>query len=322
MKNPCRQVPANLTNDLPCFDMAATVMVPLDGSPLAEEALPLAVRLARHDRSPLHLITVHRQVAPGLYPDATVAAALEFNSREREAQYLGAAAERVRSEGVQVTTALRAGPTAPTLAEYAAEAGITLLVMTSHGHGGFSRFWLGSVAEQLIRQATVPVLCLKPAVHEGAPADVDSVRLVLIALDGSKLAEVALESALALAAGLDAEVELVRVVAPTIPVWTGATELPIAPVPDDLPRRKLEAQDYLGNVRERVQAHRIPVRCTVLCSEHVADAVVSRAREHAGAVIALATHRAGRLERVILGSVADKVLRTAPGPVLVCSATP
>lgn len=297
------------------------IMVPLDGSEFAAKALPQAMRMMRRTVDTLHLVAVS-----GPFPiladaeDALVGDAIPGAEDTPEAEYLDQVAARLRAEGVAVTTAVCQGPVARVLADYAEEHEIDLIVMTSHGRGGFSRFWLGSVADELVKRSPVPVMCLRPSTNRPDLPYAETVTRVLVPLDGSPQAEDALEPALALASRLHTGIELLRVVDPSIEVWTGAMEVPITVVPEDLVKRKREAHEYLHEVKVRIQSRAIEVHCAVVTAEHPADAIVSRVREQTGTLVAMVTRRTGLLERAILGSVTDKVLRSAPGPVLICHA--
>jgi nucleotide-binding universal stress UspA family protein len=297
----------------------STIMVPLDGSALAEQAVPVAARLARSAKGTLHFVTAHRLgMGWGDVDDGVANASLDAIARQQELAYLHDTATRMASLDLKTRVTLCDGPVAQGLARYGESNGIDVIVMTTHGRGGFSRLWLGSVAESLVRMATVPVLCLK-ASHTGAAGGQEmTVGEVLIPLDGSDGAEAALEPAVALAKEWQAEITLLRVVSPVVLVWTGATEVPVMTIPDDVPVRRLEAYRYLKQLRVRLQEEGLQVHAEVVVHEHPATAVIDRVNQREGTAVALATHRHNRLERVLLGSVADKILRSASGPVLVC----
>jgi nucleotide-binding universal stress UspA family protein len=143
--------------------MYRDILVPLDGSPVAESALPLAALLAESAHARLHLTLIH-EPAPALVgmgglplpsPD------LEEASRGRETAYLaGIAARWHKAAGSQVEFRLVQGRAGPDLCEEAAKLGADLVVMTTHGRGALQRLWLGSVADYLVRHLTIPVLLL------------------------------------------------------------------------------------------------------------------------------------------------------------------
>jgi nucleotide-binding universal stress UspA family protein len=110
------------------------------------------------------------------------------------------------------SSALLDGPVPDAINRYAAATGADLLVMTTHGRGPLARFWLGSVADALVRQASVPILLVPPKGAAPDLAQTPVIRRVLIPLDGSELAEQVLEPALALGAATQTEYTLLRVV--------------------------------------------------------------------------------------------------------------
>ena len=174
------------------------ILTPLDGSRLAEESLRAACATARRSAAVLHMALVHHPVVAG-GDGAAMAPAfddLDRLAREGEERYLEQVAERMRdAHGIRVETAILDGPVAETLEGYVERIGAGLVVMTTHGRGVVSRFWLGSVADHLLRHLEVPLLLLR---HHEHPA-VDSrmaFRRMLVPLDGSARSESVLEPAL------------------------------------------------------------------------------------------------------------------------------
>jgi nucleotide-binding universal stress UspA family protein len=192
-----------------------------------------------------------------------------------------------------------------------------LVVMATHGLGPLSRFWLGSVADALVRTANVPLLLLRPSEQPPPVAVAPSFRHIMIPLDGSDLAEQALEPALQLGQLMEADYTLLRVVKPVVmldphlewPALNGTNET--------LTRQALdEAQAYLDRTADRLHAQGLTVKTCVVLHTYPADAILEEARKVD--VIALATHGRGGFRRLLLGSVADKVLRGGTTPMLVC----
>jgi nucleotide-binding universal stress UspA family protein len=202
--------------------MFRAILVPLDGSAMAEQALPVAARLARATDSALHLVHVH--VAANPDPIAVeglpvVDDELRSLAAEHERVYLErVAAPLAEGEFIPVTMRLSssvAQPVAQALASYARDIRAGLIVMTTHGRSGFAHLWLGSVAESLARHSGTPLLLLRPG-EDGVVPD-RPFRRVLVPLDGSPLAEEILPHARALAEVDGGELELLRIV-DTLPV--------------------------------------------------------------------------------------------------------
>jgi nucleotide-binding universal stress UspA family protein len=171
--------------------MYRTVLVPLDGSAFAEHALPLALSIAGRAGATLRLVRVHVPAAT-LYRNSELAANLDFDTRVREEEraYLDEVSARLAQAcGLRPATALLDGRIADVLCEQGVSAGADLVVMATHGRGPLSRFWLGSVADELVRRLPTPLLLVRPG--ETAPdlAHPPAVRHVLIPLDGSAQAE-------------------------------------------------------------------------------------------------------------------------------------
>jgi nucleotide-binding universal stress UspA family protein len=291
-------------------------MVPLDGSPFAEHALPLALGIARKTGARLLLAQVHwpevfeRLVS--LYPAGNPSAGAS------EQAYLRNTRERLAAvAAVAVETALLEGQVAGALHEEAVRCEADLVVMATHGHGPLSRLWLGSVADELLRRLPMPLLLVRPGAE---PADLKQeplFRRILVPLDGSARAEKVLEPATTLGALGGAEYVLARVIAP-VPVVgldlagyaPGGLELP------EIERRQAEAHAYLDRIAGRLRGRSLSVRTSVLVRKHAATGILEAAEAHGADLVALATRGHGGFKRLLLGSVADKVIRGAATPVL------
>ena len=134
------------------------IMVPLDGSPLAEAAIPKAVELAQ---GPLATLVLLRAAEAHSFPLADPTEAQVAVVREAE-EYLTAVAARLRETGVKnVQTTVWYGTPAPAIVEAAQVAKVDLIVMSTHGRSGLGRLVLGSVAESVLRGTRTPILLLR-----------------------------------------------------------------------------------------------------------------------------------------------------------------
>ena len=173
--------------------MFQQIMVPLDGSELAERALPCAERLGVATGATLHLVHVVELAPPLTWPFApaylpgSVYDDLVAQETQQATAYLDKMRERVAAGGVHVRTEQIVGYAAATLLDYEPDAGIDLVVMCSHGRSGLARFALGSVAERLLRHGTAPLLLVRPF---GDPV---TMAHAVVPLDGSERAETALQ---------------------------------------------------------------------------------------------------------------------------------
>jgi nucleotide-binding universal stress UspA family protein len=187
--------------------MVQTILVPLDGSPFAEQALPWALSVARRAGARLELVRVHVLYAlkdphAGWCPFDP---AEEAECIRQEQLYLDATAKRLAAiTPVPITSALVEGAEADGILGRIRAGKADLVVMTTHGRGPLRRFLLGSVADQVVRRSAAPVLLVRP--HEGptGPIPEPFVEDVLAPLDGSALAEQALGPALDLARLMEA----------------------------------------------------------------------------------------------------------------------
>ena len=297
-----------------------SVLVPLDGSPFAEQALPWAAAIAGAARARLRLTLVHQSPSPPPLDEATgrLYTRIELSLRKVQREYLAKVADQVRREhGVQVAKVTLQGTPAPALARYVEEMDPEIVVMTTHGAGGIRRAWLGSVADQLVRSLEIPMLVIRPREADQVPAGVAALQEILVALDGSRRAEAALPPAATLALLLRAKLALVRVVQPVVPFTDPVRPFPLG-FDEELTRlSRAEAQDYLDDVAESLNAAGVPASAAAVVGSSAFEAIQDAARAPGTGMIALATRGRGGLPRMVLGSVADKLVRGGELPVLV-----
>jgi nucleotide-binding universal stress UspA family protein len=204
------------------------------------------------------------------------------------------------------------------LTHNAVTTGADLIIMTTHGRGPWSRFWLGSVAEELVRQATTPILFVRPQTTAPDLTSQPVLRHILIPLGGSALAEQVLESAVAVGSVMQADYTLLRIYGPLVDtglnLWSYAKAGGSEPSAEQL---RVKAQDYLSRVEGRLKGQGVNVQTQVILDQHPASAILDAAQSLAVDLIALETHGRRGLPHLVLGSVADKVLRAAAIPLLI-----
>jgi nucleotide-binding universal stress UspA family protein len=299
--------------------MYNSLLVPLNRSSFAERALPLALSIARRAGARLDLVEVHSLYAL----DDPHAAWAPFDpqrdaERKRQEQlYLDATATWLSSGSLgSVSTGVLHGPAvlSETVADSILErAWITkadLIVMATHGRGPLSRFGTGSVADELIRRAGMPVLLVRPgeATTDIFPEPV--LDNILIPLDGSAVAEQVLGPTLELARLMEARCTLLRVIEPPSSRHHGALDEP----PE-------EAAVYLERMAARVREQWVPAQMRIVVARHVAEAILQESAAQASNLIALATHGRSGLTRLLRASVADRILSAAASPVLIYHST-
>jgi nucleotide-binding universal stress UspA family protein len=245
---------------------------------------------------------------------------LDDDRRTQLDSYLARTAARLTEElGREVThsTVNDDMSTASAIVEEAERRGAGLVVISTHGRGGFSRAWLGSVTSELLRTMPVPTLIVRNPVPDAAENLAPSLTSVLLPLDGSDLAAAALEPALALVAPFGATLTVLRVVRTAesqLPYdqtfWTAAEQQ----VMEEL---RQDAQRDVDRVVTGLRARGLTVDGLVILESDAARTILSVADERAVRLIAMSTSGRGGLARLLVGSVTDKVVRGADHPVLV-----
>jgi nucleotide-binding universal stress UspA family protein len=238
---------------------------------------------------------------------------------DRVVQHLAGATD------VPVSSALLEGPIAESLQEWAVTTGVDLIVLTSHGLGPFARAWLGSVTDELVRRASMPVLVVRPRRGPLDLADEPIIRQVLIPLDGSDLAEQVVEPAVALGTLAQADFTLLRVIQPLVrgghplesPDGVVVDQVLLDHLKEAHEQEQREAGQHLEGVAASLRARGLSVHTCVVAHEQPAVAILEAVKAHRIDLVALATHGRSGFRRLFLGSVADKVLRGATVPILV-----
>jgi nucleotide-binding universal stress UspA family protein len=303
------------------------LVAPLDGSPFAEHALPLALAIAARTGATLHLALVHTPIAlpidggERIYDDA-----LDSTLRDQETAYLDELVQRLaKVSPVPVVREVLDGPVADTLRSVVERVRADLVVMTTHGRGPLSRFWLGSIADQLIRRLPARLLLARPSEEATDLTRGPTLKRILIPLDGSAFAEQMIEPALALGALTAAEYTLVRVIHPIEAHFAARFAGPaVVQYGETLERRlaemqaqaRADAQAYLERAAESLRTRGFTVQTTVVSHGQPPVAILELAQSLSADLIALKTHGRHGIGRLVMGSCADKVLRGASIPVL------
>lgn len=299
--------------------MLRSVLVPLDGSRSSEDSLPFAGEIARATGASLHLAHVHVPYEPESLLGATQfqyegvnLQEYDAEHREQEKHYLAGLADRLSAGGTSVDARVLEGQVAEELASYADEVQSDLIVMTTHGYSGVSRFWLGSVADEIVRRTTLPLLVVHPK-EAGEPPEALTIRHILVPLDGSELGESVLGPAKELATAEGAKITLTHVVrsgeSSSWPVLAELRERPVPPIEGAL--------EYLRGVARELERDGVVVEIEVERGNLPAKTIIDVAERVGADVIAMATHGYGGVKRTVLGSVADKILRSSTLPMLV-----
>ncbi len=321
--------------------MFRRILVPLDGSSLAEHALPLAARLAKVSGGTitlLHISSITMEYGPALAQPFMYAESMLEDEIAQGHLYLDDIARSPVLKDITVHREAISGEVAQGILDFAQSDAADLIVICSHGRTGFKRWAVGSIAQKVARYSTKPVLIVNSG-HATLPiAAMTSAHpiSVLVGLDGSSLAETALLPAAQLSAALNAPekgtLHLLRVVELVQSMRDEAT----ATINERNEQTVAEARTYLQKVEQRLQGRDLAhfdlnVSSSTAASYDTADTLVREAEqgerrddgtEHEGyALIALATHGRGGLKRWVMGSVAERVLGSTKLPMLIVRST-
>jgi nucleotide-binding universal stress UspA family protein len=289
------------------------VLFPTDFSPCADQALVHASYLAGKylaDFHMLHAIVLHEDDPhnPAHHFDniADVHDKLVASARERMASLMKEyAVEGITTRQIQ----LRGIAPAPVILEYARESDIDLIVMGTHGRRGLGHFLLGSVAEEVVRLASCPVLTIR---EEENPRPIEAVENILVPLDFSDHARNALRHALEMAETYGAGLQLLHVVEDNLhPYYAMAGTNSILELQPDIKEKSKEAME---KILEETKKKDIKADLHVVVG-HPAREIISFADDHETDLIVIATHGLTGIEHLLMGSVTEKVVRMSQCPV-------
>ena len=294
--------------------MLRTILVPLDGSPLGEYALPTATDLAHRSRAQLLLVRAarHDTDEAAAYLDQLPAEAFGLPT-DPMAEDLPASSRLPPCLRLVIP-----GDPAEAILAAARDNAADLIVMTTHGRGGLRHLLLGSVAEKVIAASPLPVWVVR-ASHPSLPSVVDIPVEILVPLDGSPFAEAALPVARQLASVLHAGILLVHAIEPTSLADDLLLTQPIIP-PETALLDASEARTYLGDWVERLRLEGRPARLVV--DDGAARDVLLRESATPGIrLVVMATHGRTGLRQTLFGSVAHDTLRHGTLPVVLVRPT-
>ena len=297
--------------------MFKKILVPLDGSKTAEAVIPFAGEIAA--RSGAELLFVVAVQEAGVWE-----ARLSLGGRGREAEiaadYLATVEKDVVGEGQKVETQVLDGEAAEAVLAAVDDCGVDLIAISTHGRSGVSRWLFGSVATHILERVSVPLLVLRPKEGEdrGEPGPV--VKKILVPLDGSELAKSILPVVEEFAKMMGASLVLYHSVAPLAP-YPGFEVVGAPALSETIEEMQRQAKEILSGTAQEVKSRGVEAT-TVVSLGTAVDGVLSAARELNVDLIAIATRGRSGLGRVVLGSVADSVIRrSADVPCLVIRPT-
>lgn len=272
------------------------ILVPLDGSTLAEQVLPYVRMLSASLKLPIVLLRVFSEVseqyADPLYGRYLDAVAESF--RNRAMDYLHEVKRTLTDLDAEVTCIVHEGHSASWIVTEAEREAGTIIAMSTHGRSGITRWLLGSVTDKVLHTTTTPLLLVRPQDGDGT-APMPELTSVIVPLDGSPLAEQSLPHVAALAKAAGLNVILVR-----------------AETHDDATFRS-----YLHEIQEQLHEQGVHSVEERMLHGHAAENIVDLAHESKNSMVAMTTHGRSGIGRWMMGSVTDRVVRHSGSPVLV-----
>ncbi len=315
--------------------MFQRILVPLDGSSYAEQALPIAAQLAHASGGTIVLLQV--VTAPADFAHLSWESTDQMQQSldadlAKAAHYLATVAASKELVGSNIITEVAPGDPAMTILPVIRAHQIDLVVICSHGMTGGSRWRMGSVAQKVARHSPVPVLILQDSaggITNLYPMGTRPVR-ILVALDGSPLAETALQPAVYLSAALSSPMQGALHLMRVLPLaWLNEDSEEVIAV------KKLaitEANTYLQAVGQRLREGdfapiNLQITSSVAVDPDIAGCLIDMAETGDGSkdvehfagcdVIAMATHGRGGFEHWVMGSITERVFSATRLPLLV-----
>lgn len=299
--------------------MYEKIMVPLDGSELAEVALPYAEELAVQLGSEIILIYVSELLKdPQEEIDQSYFQKIVESIKERAARYSG---QPTTTQAIKVKSVLLSGHPAEKIVEYADSENISFIVMSTHGRSGIQRWALGSVADKVMRASTKPVVLIRSKDSRSDIRVEGLLRKVVVPLDGSKEAEAVIPYIEELASKLKLGVILVQVLDRGYNTLEGYFPLSDQQMESD----KAIATTYLNNMGARLKEKGITVSTEEKLNIDIiygnpAEEIIKLANEKQVDFIAMTTHGRSGVGRQVFGSVAERILREGNTPLMLVKA--
>lgn len=301
--------------------MYKKILVPLDGSPMAERILPYTAAVGKAFQIPVELLHV---VDPDTFqafvdPEhSRYLDTIESDLKQRGANYLARIAGTFPSS-MAAECHVHVGHPAEQIVEKAAEDAATLVAMSTHGYSKFQRLFLGSVADKVLHACTNPLLLVRAKEDDGPKSNEVIIDRLLVPLDGSSLAENALPHVIALGSVMDLKIVLFRVYSlmPSFYVMEGYPPDVERPARD---RMREETELYLKNKSEELRSHGLKDVSYVMVEGDAAKEITEMAQQMPKNLVAMCTHGRSGVGRWVLGSVTDRVVRQSGDAVLVLRA--
>lgn len=283
------------------------ILVPLDGSDLAELALPYAEELATAFKSEIILLHVSEPA--------------ESHYRHMHELYVAEVAQRMKGRIKKVSPVVITGKPADEIISYAEKNDIGLIIITSHGRSGILSWATGSIASKLLQAATVPLLLVRAVKPERKVQRPVLLNRILLPLDGSEAGEAAVSYVGELMSRLEVEVILFGVVSSGQHIRSVGGLDYISYPEEQLAMFKKEAEEYLDGVYRRLKRRKGSVKVTLKVGVgDIGQEILKFAEEKGVSLIAISSHGHSGIEKWVFGSIANKVVQASQSPVLLVKA--
>ena len=306
--------------------MYRRMLIPLDGSELAEVVFTYAKELAGRLDIDLTLLHISSQETRDFTPmqEAYIKRAAEKVKRQAREVQEKTSSKPVK-KAVQVKGELATGYPAEEILRYASGNDYDLILLATHGRSGLKRWSMGSVASKVLGSSKIPVWLVRAGIPEETPYDKWPSQTLIVPLDGSELAESVLPHVEALAKQRSTgpvEVVLLKVSeTPSIPTYYGPEISGVSLnwgdyIQQETIRRKQSAADYLAEVAKGLESSNIKV-ITEVIEGKANDEIVEYANKHPYSLLIMATHGRSGLSRLVYGSVAANLLQGLIRPLFI-----
>jgi nucleotide-binding universal stress UspA family protein len=310
---------AKILNILAVVDLAwrlnslhEKILVPLDGSELAQIALPYAEKLAGKLGYQITLIYVSGSI-DDQYHHMHQFYLQKMAETARQAAEIHV--ENLEVKAIKVETAILLGDPAEQIVDYADKEGVGLIIMSTHGRSGIKRWAMGSVADKVLRATKQPLALIRAKRARPDAPERNILSKILVTLDGSKQSEAVIPYIEELASKLKADITLLQVVLPDYNLsTTGEPEYGVYSE-KHLESIQALAREYLENIAAQLKQRGINAKPEVALGT-AAETIIKFADAIAADMVALSTHGRSGVSRWALGSVAERVLRAGDTPLL------
>ena len=298
--------------------MFEKIVVPLDGSKLAEVALPYAEELGVKMGSDIVLLTINEsEDSKELQNYCIYITKIKEATRGHAKKYI----ENESGEAIEVAIANQTGDPAKGIIDYTLTLNFPLIIMASHGRSGMSRWAVGSVADKVVRSSSLqPVMLIRAKDSRSDIRDKRLLRKALVPLDGSSESEAVIPYIEELASELKAEVTLLLVAEQPYHVYReGEGVVRVHYTEDEIKQLKASIEGYLEKLASRFYGRGIATKCEVRVGVPAEEIIMVAEEIHAD-LVAMSTHGWSGIGRWVFGSVAEKVLHEGNTPLLLVRA--